>query len=115
MKLLGCPFCDTGHASLDREGRVPYTLSIYPRTGREFRVACQRCRRASMITVQEFNSLPDLTGPDLERLGLVDHVALDLTLGGPSAGGLTMDQARDLVLAGWRLSDVHALEPQTPR
>lgn len=112
MKLLPCQTCDTKHASLDGEGRVPYTLAVFPRDGREFTVKCRRCRTATILNVFEFNARPDLSPADMEALGLLDDLAKDLTLG----GALHIDHARDLARAGLGLADVHALEPlQTPQ
>jgi hypothetical protein len=106
VKLLPCDTCDTGHASLDPKGDVPYTLERFPRDGREFYVRCRRCKKPTALTVFGFNALPDLTPEDLETLGMLDHVAKDLTLG----GAVTLDQAKDLVRAGLSLPDVHALD-----
>jgi hypothetical protein len=103
VKLLPCPTCDTGHASLDREGRVAYTLEVFPRVGREFIVKCQRCRRATALTVMDFNRLPDVPPADLERYGLLGPFARDLSL--------VEDQARDLAVAGFTLRDLQALGP----
>lgn len=110
MRILPCGTCDTGRASLDAEGRKPYVIARFPRTGMPFAVRCRKCRRVTPVTVEEFNRIPHLTPAELEAHGLLDVVAKDLRLG----HALTIEQARDMARVGFSLREVHALPPPPP-
>jgi hypothetical protein len=86
----------------------PYYAINWPGGPGRLPIVCAACGRTTVLTPQWFWNLPIATAEDLESFpGLVDHLALDYTLGGV----LPLEHARDFVLAGIRLSDVHALEP----
>lgn len=105
MKLLACGHCKT-HAlhpatRLHPEG----TPAIAGRmTASPMVVQCIRCGRATRLTFTEFNSLPDLTLEDFERLGFGDLPIRDL-----EGFGLRRDEARDALRQGWTVDELHAI------
>lgn len=92
MKILPCEKC--GQA---RAGAQPYYCASYPGLpGYPLVYKCSQCRSPNTINVTQFNALPDITPAELGTLGLLDHLARDLTLGGE----IPLEQARDLFSAG---------------
>jgi len=115
LKLLPCPHCPDGQAKLSkanpldgnpREPNLYYAESYPGRSGHPYSYKCLGCTHFSSITVHEFHALPEVT-PDAYPPSLVRQLAPDLTLGGE----LHLDEAEDLVRAGFTLPDVVALEP----
>lgn len=74
------------------------------------RVYCARCKLKTLVTAAMWARIPELTGTQLEEMGLLDFVARDYTLGGL----FTIEKARDFVRAGRTLEEVREIGRETP-
>lgn len=104
-RLLPCRTCGAAKATKTGE---PYYLLSWPGGRAPFRYQCRGCwphGPVNVLTVEEFNLLPRATPDELQRLGILERLTRDLTLGGavePAkaaemfAAGVTVAELEDL-------------------
>lgn len=101
--------CSSGLATIGIPAkREPYYCGRWPGIGGTFAYTCAGCGRISRITPAIYWSLPELTNAELVHHGLVEKLFGSYTLG----GRIKPAKAKELLLAGYTLKQVHAMFPE---
>lgn len=91
-----------GQAVIALPGGDPYLVARFSRYPAS--VKCWKCKRWSLFTALAFARLPELSHDQLHAFGMADALARDWV-----GDGLLLEQARDMMRAGFTLDEARAL------